>query len=95
VSLQTVGVGLVAGMLVTPGAAAYLLARRLPRMMLVAAAIGVISSVVGAYASYWFDVASGAAIVLTATVIFFLTFLFAPGRGLVWQHVPGRKAKRA
>ena len=35
VSLQTVGVGLAAGMLVTPGAAAYLLARRLPRMMLI------------------------------------------------------------
>ena len=55
VSLQTVGVGLAAGMLVTPGAAAYLLARRLPRMMAIAAAIGVVSSVVGAYASYWFE----------------------------------------
>ncbi len=95
VSLQTVGVGLAAGMLVTPGAAAYLLARRLPRMMAIAAAIGVVSSVVGAYASYWFNVASGAAIVLAATAIFFLAFLFAPGRGLVWQRSSGRKPSRA
>jgi ABC-type Mn2+/Zn2+ transport system permease subunit len=94
VSLQTVGVGLVAGMLVTPGAAAYLLARRLPKMMLIAAAIGVVSSVVGTYASFWFEVASGAAIVLTATVIFLMAFLFAPGRGLVWQRAAGRKARR-
>jgi ABC-type Mn2+/Zn2+ transport system permease subunit len=95
VSLQTVGVGLAAGMLITPGAAAYLLARRLPRMMLIAAAIGVVSSLIGAYASYWFDVASGAAIVLAATGIFFLAFLFAPGRGLVWQRRSGRKPRRA
>jgi ABC-type Mn2+/Zn2+ transport system permease subunit len=95
VSLQTVGVGLAAGMLVTPGAAAYLLARRLPRMMLISAAIGVVSSIVGAYASYWFDVASGAAIVLAATLIFFVTFLFAPGRGIVWQRALDRKAARA
>jgi ABC-type Mn2+/Zn2+ transport system permease subunit len=94
VSLQTVGVGLAAGMLVTPGAAAYLLARRLPRMMLIAAIIGGISSLIGAYASYWLNVASGAAIVLAATMIFLLTFLFAPDRGLVWQRGADRKAAR-
>jgi hypothetical protein len=62
-------------------------------MMLISAAIGVVSSVVGAYASYWFDVASGAAIVLAATAIFFVTFIFAPGRGLAWQRAPGRKPR--
>jgi ABC-type Mn2+/Zn2+ transport system permease subunit len=88
VSLQTVGVGLVAAMLVTPGAAAYLLTRRLTSMMIVSALIGALSSVVGLYLSFYLSVASGAAVVLTATVIFLLAFLFAPARGLVprWWH---------
>jgi manganese/iron transport system permease protein len=87
VSLQTVGVGLVVAMLVTPGATAYLLTRRLPSMMLVSAGLGAISSIVGLYLSYYANVASGAAIVLTATAIFLLVFLTAPQRGVIWQHV--------
>jgi manganese/iron transport system permease protein len=85
VSLQTVGIGLVSALLVTPAATAHLLTRRLPRMMAIAAAIGVASSVIGLYASYYLDVASGAAIVLTATAFFLLAFLFAPVRGAVWR----------
>ncbi|MBC7262169.1 MAG: metal ABC transporter permease, partial [Chloroflexi bacterium] len=72
VSLQTVGVGLVAAMLVTPGATAYLLTRRLPAMMAVAALIGAFSSVSGLYISFYWNVASGAAVVLVATGIFLL-----------------------
>src|SRR5512143_3015815 len=83
VSLQTVGVGLVAAMLVTPGAAAYLLTRRLPSMMIVAALIGAVSSIIGLYLSFYISIASGAAVVLTATVIFLLAFFFAPARGLL------------
>jgi manganese/iron transport system permease protein len=83
VSMQTVGVGLVAAMLVTPGAAAYLLTRRLASMMIVSALIGAVSSVVGLYLSFYLSVASGAAVVLTATTIFLLAFLFAPARGLI------------
>jgi ABC-type Mn2+/Zn2+ transport system permease subunit len=83
VSLQTVGVGLVAAMLVTPGAAAYLLTRRLSSMMIVAGVIGAVSSVVGLYLSFYLSVASGAAVVLTATVIFMLAYVFAPARGLL------------
>ncbi len=83
VSLQTVGVGLVSAMLVTPGAAAYLLTRRLSSMMIVAAIIGAVSSTVGLYLSFYLSVASGAAVVLVATFIFMLTFLFAPERGLI------------
>ncbi len=86
VSMQTVGVGLVAAMLVTPGATAYLLTRRLPAMMAVSALIGAISSIIGLYLSYYLNVASGAAIVLTATAFFLLVFLFAPQRGILWQH---------
>jgi len=87
VSLQTVGLGLVAAMLVTPGAAAYLLARRLPAMMLIAAAIGAVSSLVGLYMSFWLNVSSGGAIVLTATFLFVLAFLFSPSRGYLHDHL--------
>ena len=85
VALRTVGVALVAAMLVTPPAAAYLLTRRLPVMMLVSAAIGVVSSVVGLYASYYLNVSSGGAIVLVATAIFVIAFLFAPRDGIAWR----------
>jgi len=97
VSLQTVGVGLVSAMLVTPGAAAYLLTRRLASMMIVSAFIGAVSSVVGLYLSFYLSVASGAAVVLTATTIFLLAFLFAPARGLVsrWWHARSAQVKTA
>jgi len=82
-----VGVGLVAAMLVTPAATAYLLARRLPAMMALAALFGALSSVVGMYASYYLNVASGAAIVLTATAFFLLAFFLAPRKGVLWGWV--------
>ncbi|MBN1321973.1 MAG: metal ABC transporter permease [Thermoleophilia bacterium] len=85
VSLRTVGVALVAAMLVTPPAAAYLLTRRLPAMMAVSALIGVVSAVGGLYVSYYLDVASGGAVVLVATGIFVLAFLFAPRKGMLWR----------
>ena len=90
VSLRTVGVALVAAMLVTPPAAAYLLTRRLPVMMAVSAVIGVVSAVGGLYASYYLDVAPSGAMVLVATAIFLLAFLFAPGRGVVSRCRAGR-----
>ncbi|MGD2206915.1 MAG: metal ABC transporter permease [Anaerolineae bacterium] len=84
VSLQTVGVALMVAMLVTPAATAYLLTRRLWHMMVVGAAIGAVSSVAGLYLSFYANVASGAAVVLVATALFILAFLFAPRRGAVW-----------
>ncbi len=93
VSLQTVGVGLVAAMLVTPGAAAYLLTRRLSAMMIVAGIIGAVSSIVGLYFSFYLSVASGAAVVLTATLIFLLAFLFAPARGLLPRRWHAHRAR--
>jgi manganese/iron transport system permease protein len=83
VSMQTVGVGLVAAMLITPAATAYLLTRRLPAMMLIAACVGAFSSLAGLYVSYYLNIASGAAIVLTATLLFLLAFLFSPRRGVI------------
>lgn len=92
VALQTVGVALMVAMLVTPAATAYLLTYRLPVMMLLAAIFASLSGVIGLYLSYYAGIASGAAIVLVATAFFFLVFLLAPERGLVWQRLPRNKA---
>lgn len=85
VAMQTVGVALMVAMLVTPAATASLLTHRLWHGMLVSAGIGAVSAVTGLYMSYYFNIVSGSAIVLTATLIFLLVFLFHPGRGLVWK----------
>ncbi|MBC8336487.1 MAG: metal ABC transporter permease [Anaerolineales bacterium] len=74
VSLQTVGVALMVAMLVTPAATAYLLTKRLPVMMVLAAMIASFSGIVGLYVSYYWSIASGSAIVLVCTAIF----------GVVW-----------
>ncbi len=87
VSLQTVGVTLMVAMLITPAATAYLLTRRLPVMMVLAAGIGALSGAVGLYLSYYVSVASGAAIVLVCTALFLLTLFFAPQRGLIWARI--------
>lgn len=80
VSLQTVGVALMVAMLITPAAAASLMTHRLPVMMALSAVIAAVSGVLGLYVSYYASVASGAAIVLCATVIFLLTWI---GRTIV------------
>ena len=87
VSLQTVGVTLMVAMLVTPPATAHLLTRRLPTMMALSAALGAFSSVAGLYLSFYFSIASGAAIVLVCTALFALAFLFAPEKGWVLQRL--------
>jgi len=82
VSLQTVGVALMVAMLITPAATAYLLTRRLSQMMLLGTAFASLSGVIGLYLSYYLSIASGAAIVLTATFFFLLAF--------VWKKVKAR-----
>ena len=83
VSLQTVGLGLMLAMLITPATTAYLLTRRLPRMMLVGALFGVASGVVGLYLSFYFGLSSGAAIVLVAIGFFLVVLLARPRTGLL------------
>ncbi|KHE67362.1 metal ABC transporter permease [Halobacillus sp. BBL2006] len=93
-SLQTVGIVLVVAMLITPAAAAYLLTDRLSVMIFLASGIGVMSSVIGLYFSFTYNLASGATIVLAATAIFALVFFFSPKHGLLWKLVKVKK-KRA
>jgi ABC-type Mn2+/Zn2+ transport system permease subunit len=90
VSLQTVGNVLVLAMLVTPAATARLLTDRLRIMVLLSAAIGALSGIVGLYGSYHLAIASGASVVLVATGIFTLAFLFAPTSGVVTLAVRRR-----
>jgi manganese/iron transport system permease protein len=81
VSLQTVGVALMVAMLVTPAATAYLLTRRLSSMMGLAAIFASLAGIIGLYLSYYLSIASGAAIVLTATSFFVIAF--------GWKRVKG------
>jgi len=90
VSLQTVGVALMVAMLITPTAAAYLLTRRLPVMMALAAGIASLSGVVGLYISYYIGVASGAAIVLTSTVFFLTAWAFREIQKASWKRMAQR-----
>ncbi|KKB75948.1 membrane protein [Devosia soli] len=81
-AMQTVGAFLVICLVVTPGATAYLLTDRFPRLLAIAVTIGTVTSFVGAYVSYFLDGATGGIIVVMQTAIFLLAFLFAPKHGL-------------
>lgn len=83
VSLQTVGTILVIAMLITPAATAYLLTNNLKVMVCLSAGLGMLSSFVGLFFSYSYNLASGATIVLTAAVFFVIAFLFSPQKGLL------------
>jgi len=76
--IQAVGVVLVSALLITPAATASLVTRSLSKMILVAALIASLCGVVGLYASYYLNVASGAAIVLSCTAVFALVFVGRP-----------------
>ncbi|MEN3163699.1 metal ABC transporter permease [Tistrella mobilis] len=82
-ALQTVGAFLVISLVVAPGATAFLLTDRFPRLLIIAGLIGSLTSLAGAYASYFLDGATGGIIVVLQTLIFLAAFLFAPRHGLI------------
>ena len=92
VSLQAVGIILVVAMLVTPAATGQLLTVRFGTLVALAVTIGIGSSVVGLYVSYWLDVASGATIVLVQTALFLIALAFGPRTGLLSRPRPGDSA---
>lgn len=92
-SLQTVGVVLVVAMLITPAATAYLLTNRYWMMIILAAFFGSISSIIGLFISFNHNLSSGAVIVLAATTIFILAFIFSPKQGILWQAMRSQKSK--
>ncbi|EFL87609.1 chelated iron transport system membrane protein YfeC [Ahrensia sp. R2A130] len=91
-AMQTVGAFLVVAMVVTPGATAYLLCDRFPRLLIVSVAMGAMTSFVGAYVSFFLDGATGGIIVLLQTAIFLVAFVFAPKHGLLAARAKARAA---
>lgn len=75
-SIQTVGIILVIAMLITPGSTAFLLTKKFTTMIQIAIGVSVFSSLVGAYSSYYFDIATGATIVFVQGIIFLLVLLY-------------------
>ncbi|WP_263065186.1 metal ABC transporter permease [Dickeya dadantii] len=82
-ALQTVGAILVIAMVITPGATAWLLTDRFPRLVLIAIALGTVTSAVGAWLSFFLNGATGGIIVSLQTLMFLLAFVFAPRHGLL------------
>ncbi|MFC6164798.1 metal ABC transporter permease [Lactiplantibacillus dongliensis] len=95
-ALQTVGIILVVAMLITPAATAFLWTQKLSQLLVVAALMGVLSSVIGLYFSYTFNWASGPAIVLVAAMLFGISFVVAPRQagGQLWQALARRRRVR-
>jgi manganese/iron transport system permease protein len=87
-SLKAVGVVLVLSLLITPGATAYLLVKRLHQVMILGAIIGIISSITGMYLSYFYNLPSGPAIVLVVSGLFVLALLFSPSQGVFTNSQP-------
>lgn len=92
-AMQTVGAFLVVAMVVTPGATAYLLTDRFPRLLALAAGIGAGTGFAGAYISYFLDGATGGVIVLLQAALFALAFVFAPKHGLLAAQARMRGAE--
>jgi len=82
VGLQSVGIVLVVAMLITPGATAYLLTDKFDNITIISVISAIVSSLLGIYLSFWFDLETGGSIVLVQTFIFLFAFLFAPRYGI-------------
>ncbi|ECN8103091.1 TPA_asm: metal ABC transporter permease [Salmonella enterica] len=92
-ALQTVGAFLVICLVVTPGATAWLLTDRFPRLLMIAVVIGSLTSFLGAWLSYWLDGATGGIIVVMQTLLFITAFIFAPKHSLLANRRRARLQK--
>jgi ABC-type Mn2+/Zn2+ transport system permease subunit/Mn-dependent DtxR family transcriptional regulator len=90
-SLQSVGLILVVAMLITPSATAYLLTDRLPKMLMLSVFFAVFTALVGLLGSYHLNFASGASMVVFATVVFLLALVFSPSQGVLVKYFRRRK----
>jgi manganese/iron transport system permease protein len=94
-ALQTVGAFLVIAMVVTPGATAYLLTDRFPRLLALSVAIGTLTCFLGAYLSFFLDGATGGVIICLQTLIFLAAFTFAPKHGYLAARRRAAQARGA
>ncbi|MFP1891370.1 metal ABC transporter permease [Lonsdalea quercina] len=93
-ALQTVGAILVIAMVITPGATAYLLTDRFGYLIVISIAVGTLTSAMGAYISFFLDGATGGIIVTLQTLVFLLTFVFAPKHGVLAARRQRRRARQ-
>ena len=91
-ALQTVGAFLVIAMVVTPGATAYLVCDRFPKLILLSVLIGSVTCFTGAYLSFFIDGATGGIIVVLQTIVFLGVFLIAPKYGYISARLKIRQA---
>ncbi|MEM9849586.1 MAG: metal ABC transporter permease, partial [Bacteroidota bacterium] len=90
-SLRTVGVILVVAMLITPASTALLLSKRLERVLVIAAIVGLLSAIIGLLFAIIFETTPGPAMAVVATAIYLLAVLFAPEKGLIFRYFRRRK----
>ena len=93
-ALQTVGAFLVIAMVVTPGATAYLICDRFPKLIFLSVLIGSITCFTGAYLSFFIDGATGGIIVVLQTIVFLVVFLTAPKYGFISARLKIRQANK-
>ena len=93
-ALQTVGAFLVIAMVVTPGATAYLICDRFPKLILLSVLIGSVTCFTGAYLSFFIDGATGGLIVVLQTIVFLVVFLTAPKYGYISARLKIRQANK-
>ena len=93
-AMQTVGAFLVISLVVTPGATAYLITDRFERLIVLSVIIGILTSIIGVYASYLIHAQTGGVIVLLQATLFALAFIFAPKHGFIAARLRARKVQQ-
>ena len=86
-AMQSVGTILIVAMLITPAATAYLYTNSLKKMLILSSSIGAISSVLGLFIGYTFNIAAGSSIVITSAIIFEVSFLISPKQKFIRKRV--------
>ena len=86
-AMQSVGTILIVAMLITPAATAYLYTNSLKKMLILSSSIGAISSVLGLFIGYTFNIAAGSSIVITSAIIFSVSFLISPKQKFIRKRV--------
>ncbi|MGT2934457.1 metal ABC transporter permease subunit [Streptococcus castoreus] len=80
-AMQSVGTILIVALLITPAATAYLYANSLKVMLVISSSLGALTSILGLYLGYTFNIAAGSSIVLTSAAIFLISFFISPKQG--------------
>ena len=86
-AMQSVGTILIVAMLITPAATAYLYTNSLRKMIILSSSLGAVSSVLGVFIGYSFNIAVGSSIVITSAIIFAISFLVSPKQNFIKKKV--------